>query len=97
MNGLDSELEQLRQRLGELQAEQQGIQFRIQQLLLERQRMASPPSPAEADIVLQLWRYRPDVLGDGAIDPLSLALSLMGESDERVQMAIDEMLEELQW
>ena len=69
MNGLDSELEQLRQRLGELQAEQQGIQFRIQQLLLERQRMASPPSPAEADIVLQLWRYRPDVLGDGAIDP----------------------------
>ena len=40
MNGLDSELEQLRQRLGELQAEQQGIQFRIQQLLLERQRMA---------------------------------------------------------
>ena len=53
--------------------------------------------PDEADIVLQLWRYRPDVLGDGAIDPLSLALSLRGESDERVQMAIDEMLEELQW
>ncbi|MBP5638553.1 MAG: hypothetical protein J6X55_03680, partial [Victivallales bacterium] len=53
--------------------------------------------PAEADIVLQLWRYRPDVLGDGVIDPLSLALSLRGESDERVQMAIDEMLEELQW
>lgn len=49
MNGLDSELEQLRQRLGELQAEQQGIQFRIQQLLLERQRMASPPSPALAN------------------------------------------------
>lgn len=49
MNGLDSELEQLRQRLGELQAEQQGIQFRIQQLLLERQRMASPPPPALAN------------------------------------------------
>ena len=53
--------------------------------------------PDEADIILQLWRYRPDVLGDGAIDPLSLALSLRGETDERVQMAIDEMLEELQW
>lgn len=49
MNGLDSELEQLRQRLGELQAEQQGIQFRIQQLLLERQRIASPPPPVLAN------------------------------------------------
>lgn len=97
MNGLDSELDQLKQRLGELQAEQQGTQFRIQQLLLERQRMTSPSPPAEAGIVLQLWRYRPDVLSDGVIDPFSLALSLRGESDERVQMAIDEMLEELQW
>ena len=51
----------------------------------------------EADIVLQLWRYRPDILGDGAIDPLSLALSLRGESDERVQMALDEMMEDFQW
>ena len=54
--------------------------------------------PDEADIVLQLWRYRPNVLGDdGAIDPFSLALSLRGETGERVQMAIEEMLEELQW
>ena len=54
-------------------------------------------SADEADIVLQLWRYRPDILGDGAIDPLSLALSLRGESDERVQMALDEMMEDFQW
>ncbi len=53
--------------------------------------------PDEADIVLQLWRYRSNVLGDGTIDPLSLALSLWGDTDKRVQMAIDEMLEELQW
>ena len=53
--------------------------------------------PDEADIVLQLWRYSPDVLGDGAIDSLSLALSLREETDERVQMAIDEILRELQW
>lgn len=66
-------------------------------VLLERQRRSRPSPPAEAGIVLQLWRYRPDVLSDGVIDPFSLALSLRGESDERVQMAIDEMLEELQW
>jgi len=53
--------------------------------------------PDEADIVLQLWRYRPDILGNGAIDPLSLALSLREETDERVQMALGEMLEELPW
>ena len=51
----------------------------------------------EADIVLQLWRYRPDILGCGTIDPLSLALSLKGENDERVQMALDEMMEDFQW
>ncbi len=51
----------------------------------------------EADIVLQLWRYRPDFLGNGRIDPLSLMLSLRGETDERVQMAIDEMMEKFQW
>ena len=50
-----------------------------------------------ADIVLQLWRYRPNMLGNNGIDPLSLALSLKDESDERVQMAIDEMLETFQW
>lgn len=51
----------------------------------------------EADIVLQLWRYRPDILGDGAIDPLSLSLSLKCEADERVQTALDEMMEAFQW
>ena len=55
MNGLDFELEQLRQRLGELQAEQQGIQFRIQQLLLERQRMASPPVASPGKRQLRLF------------------------------------------
>lgn len=53
--------------------------------------------PDSADIVLQLWRYRPNMLGDNGIDPLSLALSLKHEKDERIQMAIDEMLEDFQW
>lgn len=53
--------------------------------------------PDSADIVLQLWRYRPNILGDNGIDPLSLTLSLKNESDERVRMAVDEMLEGIQW
>ena len=51
----------------------------------------------EADIVLQLWRYRPNILGESGIDPLSLAISLKDDKDERVQMAIDELLEGFQW
>ena len=51
----------------------------------------------EADLVLQLWRYRPNILGESGIDPLSLAISLRDDSDERVQMAIDELLEGFQW
>ena len=50
--------------------------------------------PDSADIVLQLWRYRPNILEDNGIDSLSLALSLKNESDERVQMAVEEMLED---
>ena len=53
--------------------------------------------PDSTDIVLQLWRYRPNILGDNGIDPLSLALSLKNESDERIQMAVEEMLEDFQW
>lgn len=53
--------------------------------------------PDSADIVLQLWRYRPNILGDNGIDSLSLTLSLKNESDERVQMAVEEMLEDFQW
>ena len=53
--------------------------------------------PDSADIVLQLWRYRPNILEDNGIDSLSLALSLKNESDERVQMAVEEMLEDFQW
>ena len=53
--------------------------------------------PDSADIVLQLWRYRPDILGDNGIDSLSLALSLKDERDERVRMAIEEMMEDFQW
>ena len=53
--------------------------------------------PDSTDIVLQLWRYRPNILGDNGIDPLSLALSLKDESDERIQMAVEEMLEDFQW
>ena len=33
----------------------------------------------------------------GCVDPLSLALSLGDEKDERLQLAIDELMEKIAW
>ena len=44
--------------------------------------------------LLQVWRYDPKVLGvDGMVDPFSLFLSFQGETDERIEMALEDMLE----
>jgi len=46
----------------------------------------------------QLWSYSPALLaGTGEVDPLSLSLSLQDNPDERVQIALDELKEQLPW
>lgn len=43
--------------------------------------------------VLQIWRYNPKILKvDGQVDPFSLYLSFENETDERVDLALEEML-----
>lgn len=45
---------------------------------------------------IELWRYSPDVLTeDSCVDPLSLWLSFYERKDERVEMALDELLEKV--
>mgnify|MGYP005625030887 CR=1 FL=1 len=47
---------------------------------------------------LEIWSYDPSLLTDGpVVDPLSLALSLQHETDERVEMAVDELLDKMKW
>ena len=47
-------------------------------------------------IKLELWEYDPFLFAiEGYADPISVALSLMKENDERVEMMVEEMLEEL--
>lgn len=49
-------------------------------------------------IDVEVWRYPPHVLSDDdAVDPLSLYLSLRSDADERVQAALERMLENLPW
>jgi DNA-binding MarR family transcriptional regulator len=56
----------------------------------------TPDDPDSVEV--EIWRYRPDLLAkEQMVDPLSLYLSLMDSEDERVQAALDEMLERLTW
>lgn len=46
---------------------------------------------------LQLWNYQPTIFGADRIDALSLALSLRGNNDDRVQIEIDKLMETFKW
>ena len=50
----------------------------------------------EKQVALELWRYDPRKLSnDNNVDVLSLALALKNDNDERVEQAVEEMLNEL--
>ena len=48
--------------------------------------------------MLQIWCYDPKILEvDGCVDPFSLYLSFQNENDERIEMALEEMMEKYSW
>jgi len=54
--------------------------------------------PEPGCFALQTWRYSPDLLAeDHCVDRLSLFLSLRQESDPRIRIASDELLEQIPW
>lgn len=47
---------------------------------------------------LEIWRYGPTLLAqENTVDRLSLFLSLRDTKDERIEAALDEMMESVQW
>lgn len=47
---------------------------------------------------IEIWRYHPTLFGkDGVVDRLSLFLSLKDFEDERVEMSLKQMMEEVSW
>lgn len=52
---------------------------------------------SDAPVLLQLWTYPPGTVGGNIIDPFSLYLTLRNDPDERVQIALDEMMKGLSW
>jgi hypothetical protein len=51
--------------------------------------------PEAANLRVEAWSYDPRLLSDGpCVDPLSLVLSLRGDSDDRVQQQLQTVLDE---
>jgi hypothetical protein len=48
-------------------------------------------------IELQIWSYSPGLAGGDEVDPLSLIASVRDDDDERVQLALNELRENLKW
>jgi hypothetical protein len=60
--------------------------------------IAELPEPTPGACEWQLWAYSPTLLpGTNSVDPLSLILSLQDNPDERIQLALDELKEQLPW
>jgi DNA-binding transcriptional ArsR family regulator len=56
------------------------------------------PERVPGAIEWQIWTYQPRLLPNRkTVDPLSLTLSLQGDADERVQLALDELKEQFPW
>jgi hypothetical protein len=47
---------------------------------------------------VEVWSYPPKATADGpVVDRLSLYLSLRGTADERVEVALNQLLEDMKW
>ncbi|MBL8473538.1 MAG: hypothetical protein KF778_08330 [Rhodocyclaceae bacterium] len=56
------------------------------------------PESGAATQEWQIWRYSPALVPNAAtVDPLSLTLSLRDNADDRIQIALDELQEQLPW
>ena len=56
------------------------------------------PNPEDAAFELEIWHYNPSLFADkGFTDPLSLYLSMQEREDERIEAALEEMMEGIEW
>jgi len=57
------------------------------------------PNPIEGEYALEIWKYKPVnfVRDMTVVDPLSLFLSMQNNNDERIDMALDQMLKRYIW
>lgn len=67
-------------------------------LRLEKEGLIKQTSQYDGDYKIELWRYDPNSLTDtNYVDPLSLYLTYKETTDERVEMALEQIIEQIQW
>jgi hypothetical protein len=69
---------------------------------LRKEGLLQDPNGYEGRYCLEVWRYDPGTLADGIagkgiVDPLSLYLSLKNTHDERMELALDKIIEKHIW
>jgi hypothetical protein len=66
---------------------------------LQRSNALVNPNPSEGKYALEIWKYKPvSMVNDmTVVDPLSLYLSMQDKSDERIEMALDQILKTYVW
>jgi hypothetical protein len=57
------------------------------------------PNPLEGKYALEVWKYKPsNILNEmSVVDPISLYLSMQDSSDERIEIALDQILKKYVW
>jgi hypothetical protein len=67
-------------------------------LARQRNELRELPHPSPESVEVELWRYDPELFArNGGVDRLSLYLSLRESRDERVEAALQIVLESLPW
>lgn len=52
----------------------------------------------ETDLEVEIWNYNPKSFAEnGRVDPFSLYLSLRDTNDERIEKALEELMEKIKW
>lgn len=70
---------------------------------LEKANKLTNPNPTEGQYCLEVWKYDPMLLAgninqiNGVVDPLSLYLSMQDIKDERIEMALDQIVNTFPW
>jgi len=66
--------------------------------MLKQSGIEELPSSDEASLELEIWNYNPELfVKDGYVDPFSLYFSLEASGDERIESALEEMMEKIEW
>ena len=71
------------------------LQFAVEAKKMNKLKLPDRCPEEDAPVLLELWKYPPNIIGDDAVDSLSLYLTLRNDPDDRVQIALDEMMKGL--